>query len=324
MHWLRTTTRRRAFALLAGLPAAAKAQGYPDRPIRVVVAFPAGGSIDVVARIMVAQLARSYNSPVVVENRAGASGTVGADYAAKAADSHTLFMGSASSLAANAALFRNLPYDPVRDFAPISLVALQPNVVVVHPSVPVASLAELLAYARANPGRLNYGTAGAGSAQHMAAETFRRMAGIEMVHVPYRGGAPALSDLIGGQVQLMFETAPTAIEPVRAGQLRALAVTTRERLTRLPDLPTVAESGLPGYESRGWAGLVAPAGTDPAIIADLHRRVSGIVGTPHVTGRLRDLGLEVVASSPAEFAAFIRAEVAHYRAVVAALGVAFD
>ncbi len=328
-----TATRRQAVALLAGLsatlattlPSGATAQGYPDRPVRMVVAFPAGGSVDLVARIVSAELAHSLNQAVVVENRTGASGNVGAEHVARAApDGHTLFMGSASSLAANTALFRNLPYDPVRDFAPISLVALQPNVVVVHPSVPATTLAELVAHARANPGRLNYGTAGAGSTQHMATETFRRAADIEMVHVPYRGGAPALSDLIAGQVQVMFETVPTAIEPVRAGQLRALAVTTRQRLTRLPELPTVAESGLPGYESRGWVGLVAPAGTKPAIIAELHRRVAGIIRTPQVTTRLLDLGLEVVAGTPAEFASFIRAEVANYRAVVAAVGVSLD
>jgi tripartite-type tricarboxylate transporter receptor subunit TctC len=260
-----------------------------------------------------------------VENRAGASGNLGADYVAKSApDGYTLFMGSASSLAANAALFRNLPYDPRRDFAPVRLIGLQPNVIVVHPSLPVTSVAELIAYARANPGRLNFGSAGSGSAQHMAADVFRRMANIDIVHVPYRGGAPALNDLIAGQLQLMFETIPTAVEPIAAGQLRALAVTMPERVTRLPDVPTVAESGLPGYVSRGWMGIVAPVGADPAIIDLLARHSEAIVAMPEARQRLLGLGLEMMSNTPAEFAAFIRTEVATYQEVVRSMGIQLD
>ncbi|MES2710619.1 MAG: tripartite tricarboxylate transporter substrate binding protein [Pseudomonadota bacterium] len=307
-----------------GMPALSQ-EVYPARPVRVVVAFAAGGSIDVVARIISQELGRTMGQAFVVENRAGASGNLGADFVAKAAaDGYTLFMGSASSLAANAALFANLPYDPTRDFAPIRLIGLQPNVVVVHPSVPVTTIGELIAFARANPGRLNFGTAGSGSAQHMAADVFRRMAGIEMVHVPYRGGAPALNDLLAGQIQLMFETIPTAVEPIAAGQLRALAVTMPQRVARLPDLPTVSESGVPGYVSRGWMGLVARTGTDPAIIAALERATASIVATPEVRQRLEALGLEVMASDGAEFAAFIRSEVAFYRQVVAQMGIRLD
>jgi len=310
--------------LCLGLPAVAQ-DAYPSRPVRVVVAFAAGGSIDVVARIMAQELARSLGQPFVVENRAGASGNLGADFVAKGpTDGYTLFMGSASSLAANAALFANLPYDPTRDFAPIRLIGLQPNVVVVHPSLPVTTIGELIAYARANPGRLNFGTAGSGSAQHMAADVFRRMAGIDMVHVPYRGGAPALNDLLAGQIQLMFETIPTAVEPIAAGQLRALAVTMPERVARLPDVPTVSESGVPGYVSRGWMGLVARNGTDPAIIATLERHSGTIVELPEVRQRLQGLGLKVIASNGAEFAAFILAEVAFYRQVVAQMGIRLD
>jgi tripartite-type tricarboxylate transporter receptor subunit TctC len=313
-------------AILAalGLPAAAQ-EVYPSRPVRVVVAFAAGGSIDVVARIIAQELGRSLGQAFVVENRAGASGNLGADFVAKApADGYTLFMGSASSLAANAALFTGLPYDPVRDFAPVRLIGLQPNVVVVHPSLPVTTIGELIAFARANPGRLNFGTAGSGSAQHMAADVFRRMAGIDMVHVPYRGGAPALNDLLAGQIQLMFETIPTAVEPIAAGQLRALAVTMPQRVARLPNLPTVSESGVPGYVSRGWMGLVARTGTEPSIISALEQHTGAIVAMPEVRQRLEGLGLEVMASNGAEFAAFIRSEVAFYRQVVAQMGIRLD
>lgn len=317
---------RRSLALSLAAPLIARAADpWPIRPIRMVVAFAPGGSIDVVARIMAQELGRALGQPVVVENRAGASGNLGADFVAKAApDGYTLFMGSASSLGANAALFRNLPYDPRRDFAPVRLMGLQPNVIVVHPSLPVTDVAELIAYARANPGKLNFGTAGSGSAQHVAGDMFRRMAEIDMVHVPYRGGAPALSDLIAGQLQLMFETLPTAVEPIAAGQLRALAVTMPERVARLPNLPTVAESGLPGYVSRGWMGIVAPAGTDPHIIARLANESEAIIAIPAVRQRLLGLGLEMIPSSPAQFSAFIREEVASYQELVSRMGIQLD
>jgi hypothetical protein len=317
---------RRSLPLPLAAPLIARAADqWPIRPIRMVVAFAPGGSIDVVARIMAQELGRALGQPVVVENRAGASGNLGADFVAKAApDGYTLFMGSASSLGANAALFRNLPYDPRRDFAPVRLMGLQPNVIVVHPSLPVTDVAELIAYARANPGKLNFGTAGSGSAQHVAGDMFRRMAEIDMVHVPYRGGAPALSDLIAGQLQLMFETLPTAVEPIAAGQLRALAVTMPERVARLPNLPTVAESGLPGYVSRGWMGIVAPAGTDPHIIARLANESEAIIAIPAVRQRLLGLGLEMIPSSPAQFSAFIREEVASYQEVVSSMGIQLD
>jgi tripartite-type tricarboxylate transporter receptor subunit TctC len=317
---------RRSLPLPLAAPLIARAADqWPIRPIRMVVAFAPGGSIDVVARIMAQELGRALGQPVVVENRAGASGNLGADFVAKAApDGYTLFMGSASSLGANAALFRNLPYDPRRDFAPVRLMGLQPNVIVVHPSLPVTDVAELIAYARANPGKLNFGTAGSGSAQHVAGDMFRRMAEIDMVHVPYRGGAPALSDLIAGQLQLMFETLPTAVEPIAAGQLRALAVTMPERVARLPNLPTVAESGLPGYVSRGWMGIVAPAGTDPHIIARLANESEAIIAIPAVRQRLLGLGLEMIPSSPAQFSAFIREEVASYQEVVSRMGIQLD
>ncbi|HEV7372158.1 tripartite tricarboxylate transporter substrate binding protein [Arenibaculum sp.] len=307
----------------AGIPWAAEA--YPDRPVRVVVSFPAGGSVDIVARLVGQELSQALGQTFVVDNRSGASGGIGTDHVAKAApDGYTLLMGSASSLAANVSLFPDLPYDPARDFAPVSLVALQPNMLVVHPSLPVRSVAELIAHAKAHPGAVAFGSAGAGTAQHLAGQLFRQRAGVDMLHVPYRGGAPALMDLIAGRVHVMFETIPTALQPVRAGQLRPLAVTTERRSTMMPDLPTVSEAGVPGYESRGWIGLVAPAGTPATIVDLLNRRTVEIVRKPEVTARLVDLGLEVVASSPAEFRDFIRAEIEAFRTVVRDAGIARD
>ncbi len=311
-----------AAAPVLGAARSAGAATYPDRPVRMVVGFPAGGSVDIVARLVAQELARILGQPFVVDNRSGASGGIGTDFVAKAApDGHTLLMGSAVSLAGNVSLYRNLPYDPVRDLAPISLVALQPNMVIVHPSVPVRSIAELIDYAKARPGAINYASSGHGSTQHLSGEVFCRRTGVTMVHVPYRGGAPALNDLIAGQVQLMFETIPTALQAARGGQVRPLAVTTLRRSESMPELPTVAESGLPGYESRGWIGLVAPAGTPKPIIDLLAARTPEIVRSPQVRSRLVDLGLEVVGGTPAEFGAFIRSEIDSIRAVVTAAGV---
>jgi tripartite-type tricarboxylate transporter receptor subunit TctC len=303
----------------------ARADDYPDKPVKMVVPFPAGGSIDIVARLVGQELAKTLGQGVVVDNRSGAGGSIGTDAVAKAApDGYTLLMGSASSLAANRALYRKLAYDPEKDFSAISLVALQPNVLLVHPSLPAKTVAELIAYAKANPGELNYGSAGAGTSQHLAAELFRSRTGVDIVHVPYRGGAPALIDLMAGQVQLMFETIPTAIQPVQAGQLRALAVTTVKRSSMLPDLPTMAEAGVAGYVARGWIGLVAPAGTPAAIVEKLGRATQAIVRTPEITRRLTELGLEVAASSPAEFGDFIRTEVAAFKDVVAGANISLD
>jgi tripartite-type tricarboxylate transporter receptor subunit TctC len=311
-----------AAAGLAPIGAARGAGTYPERPVRVVVPFPAGGSVDIVARLVAQDLARTLGQPFVVDNRSGASGSIGTEFVAKSApDGHTLLMGSAVSLAGNVSLYRNLPYDPVRDFAPISLVALQPNMVIVHPSLPVRTIAELIAYAKARPGAINYASSGHGSTQHLSGEVFCQRTRVSMVHVPYRGGAPALNDLIAGQVQLMFETIPTALQAARAGQVRPIAVTTARRSEAMPDLPTVAESGLPGYETRGWIGLAAPAGTPKEIVDLLAARTPEIARSPQVRSRLVDLGLEVVAGTPEQFGRFIRSEIESIRAVVTAAGV---
>jgi len=303
----------------------ARAADYPERPVRIIVAFSAGGSVDIVTRIIGEALSPRLGRPVIVENRTGAGGNIGAEYAARATpDGYTLFMGGAGSLGANAALYRNLPYDPVRDFAAIALIGLQPNLVVVHPALPVHSMQELVDYARANPGKLSYGSAGPGSAEHMAGELFRRQADLDMIHVPYRGAAPALSDLIAGHVQVMFETTPTLVEPLRANQLRALAATTERRLATMPDLPTVAETVLPGYVSRGYIGLVAPTGTPPAIINRLNREVREILRDPAISTRLTTMGLELMSTSPEKAASFLRAEVEAYRRLVATTGITLD
>jgi tripartite-type tricarboxylate transporter receptor subunit TctC len=297
---------------------------WPDRPVRVVVPFSPGGSVDIVARVVGQELGKALGHTIVVENRAGATGNIGMEAAAKSPpDGYTLLMAS-SPLAVNASLFRHLAFDPVKDFSPIALVALQPNVLMVNRSVPATTVGELIAYAKANPGILNFGSSGAGASQHLAGELFQRRAGIEMVHVPYKGGAPAMTALLAGDVQLVFEPIPSASQHLRSGQLRALAVTTLKRTTSLPDLPTIAEAGLPGYESRGWIGLVAPAGTPRGIVERLNQTVVSIVRSPEIAARLTEMGLEVTASSPAEFADFISQEIAASRELVTAAKITLD
>ncbi len=306
-----------AALLLAG---GAQAQSYPVKPVRMVVAYPAGGSIDIVARLVGQKLAEGFGQQFVIENRAGASGNIGTDYVAKAApDGYTLLMGSAAALASNVNLYAKLPFDPLRDFAPVILIVNQPNVLVLHPSVPAKTVKEFIALARSRPGKLNYGTSGTGSSQHMSGELFIMMTGINMVHVPYKGGAPALNDLVGGQVDLMFETVPTAMQFVHAGRLRALAVTSLRRSSMMPDVPTVEEAGLPGYELRGWIGLLAPAGTPKEIVARLHGEALKAIGGD-VRKRLTELGLDVAGGTPEQFMAFMREDIAKYAKLVKASG----
>ncbi len=320
----------RLLCILLGLacllaPAARAADPYPTRPVRMVVAFPAGGSVDILARLVSQELSRRLGQPFVVDNRSGAGGNVGTEHVAKAApDGTTLLMAGAGPIVTAPSLNRDLPYDPQRDLLPITLVALQPNMLIVHPALPVRSIAELIAYARANPGRLSYGTAGIGSSQHLAAEAFALRTGTRLLHVPYRGGAPALTDLMGGQVQLMFETIPTALQAVRGGQVRPLAVTTLRRSAAMPELPTIAESGLPGYEARAWLGLLGPAGLPAAIVEVLDRQVREVVDLPEVAARLGDLGLEIVPSTPAAFRGFLDRELAGNRALIAAAGITLN
>ncbi len=258
--------------LLAGtLPAAA--QPYPAKPIRIIVPFPAGGIADLYARLIGAQLGQTWGQPVVVENRTGAGGNIGADAVAKSApDGYTLAMGSFGTHAVNVSLFAKMPYDPVRDFAPIALVLEAEGLLVVHPSVPANSVPELIALARAKPGALSFASAGMGTASHLAGELFKTMAKVDMVHVPYKGNVPAITDLLAGQTSLIFATMPTVLPHAKAGKLRPLATIGAVRSTAAPDLPTVAEAALPGFEVTNWIGLFAPAGTPPEVVRRLERR----------------------------------------------------
>ncbi|WP_395710819.1 Bug family tripartite tricarboxylate transporter substrate binding protein [Reyranella sp.] len=306
-----------ALSLLLLFSPAAQSDDYPSKPIKLVVPFAPGGSVDIVARILSQRLSEDLGQSVVVENRAGAGGNIGFEAVAKAKpDGYTLGMAS-STLAVNVSLYRSIGYDPLKDFAPISLVAMQPNVLMVNPSLPVKSVTELIAYAKANPGKLNFGSSGIGASQHLAAEMFKSRTGIEMIHVPYKGGGPAMADLVAGRIQLMFETIPNSLPYIQSGQLRALAVTVEERSGQLPDVPTVAEAGLAGFVSRGWLGVMAPAGTPQSIIDKMNAAVHKAVADPAITKRLVDLGLRIKLSTPAEFSAFIAREVADFRTLIA-------
>jgi tripartite-type tricarboxylate transporter receptor subunit TctC len=298
------------------------AQPYPSKPVRLVVAYPAGGSVDVVARLAGQKFSESTGRSFVVENRSGAGGNIGTDFVAKApADGYTLLMGSAAALASNPAVYAQLPFDPVRDFAPISLIVIQPNILVVHPAIPVKTLKEFIALAKSRPAVLNYGSSGTGSSQHMAAELFSYYAGVKLVHVPYKGGAPALIDLVGGQIDLMFETIPTAMPYAKSGKLRALGITTATRSLAYPEMPTIRESGLRDYEYRGWIGLLAPARTAPDIVARMNAEVVRSVNAGGLAPQFRDMAFEVVAGTPAQFGQFIKDEIALHQKIVKVSGV---
>ena len=313
------TQRRRLNRALVALPvvglsrsslaAGAESAEYPTRAIKLIVPFAPGGGNDTVARTIAQRISTSLGQPVVVDNRAGAGGVLGAEIAARSPpDGYTLFLGGVGSHAINPNLHRQLPYDPVKDFAPVSLIAAAPLLVVVHPSVPANSIGELIALARKQPGALNYASNGNGSSSHLAAAMFESMTATRMVHVPYKGLAPALTDLLSGQVQLMFSSVVAILPHVQAGKLRALAVTSSKRLALVPDVPTVAESGLPGYETSSWYGILAPAGTRPDVIARLNAEIVRAVRDPEVAKVLANDGAVPIGSSSAEFDAHIRRE----------------
>jgi len=290
------------------------AQSYPSRPLRLIVPFPPGGVTDVMARVVAARLGIELGQPVVVENRAGASGAIGAEAAAKAApDGYTLLMGNISTLAINAATFAKLPYDPESSFAPITMVAIQPLLIAVHPSVQAQSLPELVNLAKSKPGQLAYGTAG--SSIHLAVEQFASIAGISMNHIPYKGSAPAVADLVGGQIQVLFDPFSTVYPQVRAGKVRGLAVTTSRRSSIAPELPTVAELGLPGFDVSSWQGLVAPAGTPKDILSRLHRDVLKVLTDPEVKEQFARQGAEAAPSTPEKFGEYVRSEIFRWKQV---------
>jgi tripartite-type tricarboxylate transporter receptor subunit TctC len=306
-------------ALATAAPCAA--QDWPVRPVRIVVPSPPGDGSDLTARILAERLAQALGQPFVVDNRPGAGGVVGTESAARAApDGHTLIMGNAGSHGINAAIYRRLPYDVERDFAPISLVFRSANVFLVNPQLPVRTVAELVAYARARNGELSYGSGGQGSSAHMTTELLRARTGMQATHVPYRGASPALADLIGGRTQFMAVNLPPAVPFIRSGQLRAIAVTTRERSALLPDVPTVVESGVPEFETVAWFGLLAPAGTPAAILDRLQAEVARACADQDVRARIAAIGGEAVCGSRQALAEQIAGDVAKWRGLVASAG----
>jgi tripartite-type tricarboxylate transporter receptor subunit TctC len=317
-------------ALLVGLAAfwldaSARAAEYPTRPVTLIVAFTPGGPSDVLARIVGKKLEQLLGQPFVIENRPGAGGNIAAEIAAHAAaDGHTLLMGNNSILATNASLYRKIGYDAGKDFAPISLIGSQANILVVNPGVPVRSMAELIALARTQPGKLNFASSGYGAAAHLAGELFKAQAHVDIQHVAYKGAAPALQDVIAGHVQMMFATAASVVGHVRDGLVRPLAVTTLKRTAVLPDVPTIDELGLAGFDATTWHGLVAPAATPPQIIEALHRATVTALADADVRKALGDLGVDMVGSSPAEFTAYIKSEIPKWSAVVKAAGARLD
>jgi tripartite-type tricarboxylate transporter receptor subunit TctC len=305
----RTWARGLAIVLLLSGCAFAQAQSYPDRPIRLIAPFPAGGLADVLARAVGDEMSRSLGQPVIVENRAGAGGNVGADYVAKSSpDGYTLMMASAGILTANQFLYAQMPFDPVSAFTPVSVVADMPMLLVVNPKVAASSLQELIALARAEPGKLNFGSPGTGTTGHLGLAMFMHVADVKLTHVPYRGAAPAIQDLIAGQIDGVVDNPPTVIAHIKDGRLRPLAVAAPQRMALLPDLPTAAEAGLPRYETSSWFGIVAPAGTPAPIITRLRREIVRALATPAMQARFANAGARLVGNSPDEFAAQIRAE----------------
>jgi tripartite-type tricarboxylate transporter receptor subunit TctC len=308
------------------LPGLAWSQaGYPNRPVKIIVAFPPGQATDQAARAIAQKLSESQGQQFFVENRPGAASIIGSEAAAKSPnDGYTLFMGSSGSLAVNPGMYAKLPYDPVKDFTPISLTLKVPFFVVVNPSIPAGTVKELVAYLKANPGKINFGSAGNGASNHLSAELFKSVTGVNMVHVPYKGSPPAVTDLLAGQIGLMFETGPLIMPHVKSGRLKALAVGSAQRSLAAPDLVTVAESGYPGFETVGWAGLLAPAGTPKEIVTKLNAEVVRILSQPEVTGRFVTLGAELLSSSPDDFGTYIKSETAKWGKVIKDSGAKAD
>jgi tripartite-type tricarboxylate transporter receptor subunit TctC len=308
--------------LAAALPGTAAAQAqYPNRPVRLVVPFPPGGGSDTLARILGPKLSEALGQQVVIDNRPGAGANIGAEVAAKTPpDGYTLLMGNVAH-AINVSLYSKLNYDLVRDFAPVSLLASTPNIVVVHPSVPVRSVKELIALAKARPGQLDVASSGAGSSAHLAGELFNSLAGTKMNHVPYKGGGPAVIALVGGQVSVGFATTPSVIQHVKSGKLRGLAVTSAKRSPSTPELPTVSEAGLKGYEAGTWYGMLVPAGTPKDVISRLHAESVKLLALADVKQRLDATGFESFGTTPEQFGAYIRSEVEKWGKVVRAAGV---
>lgn len=311
-----------AIAMLTFFCVGTSAQTYPERPVRIVVGFAPGGTVDVPTRIVATRLASVLGANVVVENKPGAGGNIAATLVAKSApDGYTLHACGISSHGINSAIFAKMPYDPVRDFAPISMIGTVPNVLIVHPSMPVSSMGEFIAYAKANPGKVSVASAGIGTSQHLSLELLNSTAAIKIVHVPYKGGAPAMSDLLGGQVPAMVSGLPSALQAIKAGKVRAIAVTTQKRSLQLPDVPTISEAGVAGYEVTSWLGLCAPSGVPAAVLARLNKDLHTVLSMPEIQHGLAEQGYETAPTTAAELSAFIRAELLKWARVVKEAGI---
>jgi tripartite-type tricarboxylate transporter receptor subunit TctC len=311
-------------AWLAGMAGGAVADVYPSKPIRLIVPFPAGGPTDIVARPLAHQLSEILGKQVIVENVGGAGGVIGASTVARSApDGYTLLMGTVGTNAINATLYKKLTYDPVKDFASVALVASAPILLVAHPSVPAASLKDLIALVKAKPGELSYGSAGNGTPGHLAGQLFKNMAQVEILHIPYKGSAPAITDLLGGQIRLMFDPIQSPLPYVKAGKLRALGVSSPGRSPLLPDVPAMAEA-VPGYEALAWWGVLAPAGTPKEIVAKLNAEILKTVNMPFMKERLSQIGAEPLGSTPEQFDTHIKAEIGKWGALVRASGASVD
>jgi tripartite-type tricarboxylate transporter receptor subunit TctC len=321
------TMRLKYIACLASLLAFAPgtlAQEYPSRPVRLIVPFAAGGSSDTVSRIIARKLGDATGQSFVVENRPGAGGNIGTVAVAKSPPDGYTVLVAAGAFAINVSLYRKLPYDAMKDFDPVIHICTVTGILVVHPSVAANSVKELIALAASKPGSVNFASAGSGTVVHLAGELFKSMAKVDMTHVPYKGSGPALTDLLGGQVQAMFANMPGTMQHVRAGKLRVLAVTSGKRSDLLPDTPTIAEAALPGYQAATWFGVLAPAGTPRDIVAKLNREISNVLGAPELVSHLRNEGAEVTGGSPEDFRAFLQAEIAKWEPIVRAAGAQVD
>jgi tripartite-type tricarboxylate transporter receptor subunit TctC len=314
--------------LSAGLlsaPAPAVAQAYPNRPVKFIVPFPPGGAIDTLARLVAQNLSQTWGQPATVENRPGAGGIIGTEQVAKAPpDGYTMGWGAVGTHGINVGLYKKLPYDPVKDFAAVVPVAIVPNLIVVNPSVPANTLADLIRLAQAQPGKLSYASAGTGTTLHISCELFRSMAKVDIVHVPYKGSSPAVADVIGGQVPVMCDSVTSALPHIRAGRLRALAITSTRRSGTLPTVPTVAEAALPGYEMNPWFGVFAPAGTPAAIVEQVNAQVNKLLASPDLKARLADIGAEPMSGTPEQFAAMVRDDVDKWGRLVRAAGISAE
>jgi tripartite-type tricarboxylate transporter receptor subunit TctC len=301
--------------------AAEKDPVYPSRPIRFILGYPPGGASDATARLLSPPMTARLGQQIVIDNRPGAGGNIAAEIASRSLpDGHTWFLGNNGILATNPALYEKLAFDPLRDFATVALVGTQPSVLVVHPSLPVKSVGELVALAKSKPGQLNYASTGTGTAGHLAGELFKGLAGLDYVHIPYKGGGPAVADLISGQVQFMFATAASVIPHVKSGRLRALAVSTPSRSATLPELPTISESAIKGFDATTWHGIVVPARTPASVIARINREINASLEVAEVKERLGALGIEPRGGTPEEFAAYLRSEIPKWAKVVRASG----